>query len=276
MLMHHIIDDIGSTALLPALDANMAAFYTAYGRAPGGIVHDTTDVVWFYTGIPVPLFNGVLSAQLTVAGVTATIAQLNAAIAARGAPALWWIGPRTQPEQIGSLLVHHGLHVAGEVPGMALDLGALDSRLDLPPEVTIQPVHGADMQALWARTAALGSDFPPDAVEALAHLEATLNDPQYHAQQRRYLGFIRDTPIATSALVLASGVAGIYAVSTLPAARRKGIGRMMTMLALLEARQQGYRVGILQSSTMGYTLYKQIGFREMCRYQLYHQSHEAG
>ena len=87
---------------------------------------------------------------------------------------------------------------------------------------------------------------------------------------------MQDTPIATSALVLDAGVAGIYAVATLPEARRKGIGRMMSMRALLDARQQGYRVGVLQASAMGYPVYKQIGFREVCRYELYLQSHAAG
>ena len=272
--MHHIIDDTAAAALLPALEANMIAFYTAYGRAPGGTVHATSDVVWCYTGIPDPLFNGVFAVRSTVAGVTATIAQLTSTIAARGAPALWWIEPCAQPAQIGSLLEHHGLHVAGDVPGMAIDLSAIDSPPALPADMTIQAVHTADMQVLWARTAALGSGLASDAAEALVRVEATLSDPQYRAQQR-YLGFFQDRPIATAALVLDSGVAGIYAVATLPTARRKGIGRMMTLLALLEARQQGYRVGVLQASAMGYPLYKQMGFREVCRYQLYLQSPAA-
>jgi ribosomal protein S18 acetylase RimI-like enzyme len=266
--MRQIVDDTTSAGLLPALETNMAAFYAAYGHAPGCVVHAASDAVWFYSGIPDPLFNGVLSTRLTAAGVAETVAQLNTQIAARGAPALWWIGPRAQPEQIGALLEQHGLQLVGEVPGMAIDLGAIDSALDLPPELTIQAASGADMPALWARTAGLGSGLPADALEALEHLETTIDD----TSRRRYLGFVEGQPIATSALVLAAGVAGIYAVATLPAARRRGIGRLMTLLPLLEARRQGYRVGVLQASTMGYPLYEQIGFREVCRYQLYLQS----
>ena len=105
----------------------------------------------------------------------------------------------------------------------------------------------------------------------MERIEATLTDPQYKAQHR-YIGFLNGTPVATSALVLDSGVAGIYAVATIPEARRRGIGRIMTVIPLLEARQIGYRVGILQASSMGYSIYKKLGFSDVCMYREYLQS----
>jgi predicted acetyltransferase len=66
--------------------------------------------------------------------------------------------------------------------------------------------------------------------------------------------------------------AGIFAVATMPAARNQGIGGLMTVTALQEARQLGYRVGVLQASDMGYPVYKRIGFRDVCTYRLYLQS----
>ena len=115
------------------------------------------------------------------------------------------------------------------------------------------------MQALWAQVAATGTGFSDTATHQLEKLEATLTHTQYMAQ-KRYIGFLGEKPVATSALVLDSGVAGIYAVATIPEARRKGIGEFMTVVPLLEAEQMGYRVGILQASSMGYPIYKRIGF----------------
>jgi predicted acetyltransferase len=57
-----------------------------------------------------------------------------------------------------------------------------------------------------------------------------------------------------------SSVAGVYAVGTLPEARRQGIGSAITLRGLRDARERGYRVGVLQSSQMGYNLYRRFGF----------------
>jgi ribosomal protein S18 acetylase RimI-like enzyme len=266
-----MIKDTASDALLAAMESNMVAFWSSYGRAQGSTLHATSDVVWFYTGIQVAVFNGVLSARLTPNGLKATHDRLQAKINEQGAPALWWIGPGSKPDHIGALLEEYGLEPAGETPGMAIDLAEVDSKPGTIPNLTIEKVSDTEMQTLWGRICSAGMGVSEAAIDALARLEATLSDPQYKAQQR-YIGFLDGTPVATSALVLDSGVAGIYAVATIPEARRKGIGRIMTVMPLLEARQMGYRVGILQASGMGHPLYKKIGFEDVCKYRLYFQS----
>jgi GNAT superfamily N-acetyltransferase len=269
--MQEIIEDTSSNQLLIALESNMIAFWSAYGRANGATIQATSNVVWFYTGIQAPLFNGVLFTHLEPNGVKETIDGLQAKIDQQGAPALWWIGPQSMPAQLESLLQHHGLQPAGEVPGMAIDLVMVENKPETITDFAIQKVSNAAMQALWARTAAIGTGFTAVATDAMVRLEASLTDPLYTAQHR-YIGLLNGTPVATSALVLDSGVAGIYAVATIPQARGKGIGRLMTEMPLLQARQIGYRVGILQASSMGYSIYKKIGFKDVCRYRLYIQS----
>jgi len=266
-----LIDSLSSPDLLPASETNMAAFWSSYGRAPGCRLVSTPNLVWFYTGIPHPLFNGVVSIKAPMVEALSAYDSLKQLIASDHAPALWWIGSNSKPEDLSAALSDRGLQAAGEVPGMAIDLAALDSKPQAMANFSVAAIDTFAMQMQWARTAAIGTGLSDAAAEAMAHVEATLADPAYRAQ-RRFLGLLNGVPVATSALVLDAGVAGVYAVATLPDARGKGIGTYMTAVALGAARLQGYRVAILQSSSMGHSIYRKMGFRDVCTYRLLVQS----
>lgn len=84
-----------------------------------------------------------------------------------------------------------------------------------------------------------------------------------------YLARIVGKPVATSSMLFAGGVAGIYFVFTVPEARRQGIGAAVTWAALHDAKAKGYRIGILGSSPMGYSVYLGMGFEEYCKTAIY-------
>lgn len=249
----------------------MVAFWSPYGRAAGSRLHADASADWFYTGVPSPLFNGVLRADTDRSGAVALIDRLRAEIERGGAPALWWIGSRSRPAELGQMLEQNGLAPAGDVPAMAIDLESLPGAAETIDGFSIRKVENAAQRRLWAQIAATGTGFSAEATAALAALETRIADAQYEAQIR-YLGFLNEVPVATSALVLEHGVAGVYAVATLPDARRKGIGSAMTTVPLVDARALGYRVGILQSSSAGHSIYKKLGFKDIYHYALFLQS----
>lgn len=270
--MTEMIDGPWAPGLLPALEANLTAFWLPYGHAPGSRMTADASGAWFYTGVPHPLFNGVITAFLAPDAVAPLVETIDRLIHDNGAPAFWWAGPRTEPADLGRRLEALGLQPAGDGPGMAAELRHLPVAGAPIPGFTMELVDGTEAQALWARTAARGTGFSPAAADALVALERTLSDPGYRAQ-RRYIGFLDGEPVATSALVLEAGVAGIYAVATLPEVRKRGIGRLMTLVPLVEARDLGYRVGVLQASSMGRPVYETLGFSKVGTYRIYLQTH---
>ena len=69
--------------------------------------------------------------------------------------------------------------------------------------------------------------------------------------------------VATTLLYLADGLAGIYCVATLPDERAKGLAAHLTAEALRRAQRLGYRVGVLQSSPAGHSVYLRLGFEDL-------------
>ena len=266
------LDTVDPAVVLPAMDANMATFWSEYGRSQGCVLERAGDAVWFHSGIPHPFFNGVPRATFSSnEAVEQVVNGLAARIAATGAPAFWWVGPFSSPDGIGARLEASGIRRVGSVPAMAIDLTRLGAAEPLPAGLSIERVESAAQQSVWGRTAATGSDFTPSSVEALAALEGRLGGPDYRAQYR-YIGFLDGRPVASSAMVLDAGVAGIYAVATLPDVRQRGIGMAMSVRPLYDARDAGYRVAVLQASPAGFPIYRKIGFVEVAMYGLHLQA----
>lgn len=270
-----VVEGISPDALLGAMDENLWAFWRDYGRVPGSELHEEPDFRWFASGVPLAVFNGVPRTRMDEDCVDAALLRMQAVADRRGVPVMWWVGPNSRPIDLAARLERHGLALARTMVGMAADLDALDPQAVDVPGLCVERVRGAEMQRLWARCLGEGSGFSEAAWRALAELEPHLSDGDY-ARKPRYVGFLYDRPVATSVLVPADGLAGIYAVSTAPDARGRGIGAAMTVAPLLEARAQGCRVGILQATAMGRSVYRRLGLRDVCEYRCYVQQPAPG
>ena len=82
------------------------------------------------------------------------------------------------------------------------------------------------------------------------------------ADQRFYLGAVEGVPAAVTLCLIASGVAGIYAVATLPAFRRRGLSRALLARAIADARLRRIETVALQTyaGSDAERLYRALGF----------------
>ena len=132
-----------------------------------------------------------------------------------GAPAFWWVGAHSTPTSIASQLAEAGINRVGTVPAMAIDLRHAGS-IEAPVEgLSIQRVDSASQQAVWGRVAAAGSGFAQVATEAPRRSRRAVGRLVVPCAASVF-GLLNGQPIAASAMVLAGGVAGIYAVATSP------------------------------------------------------------
>lgn len=266
--MSKIIQDSSSPALVSALETNMYEFYKAWGRTPQAELWEDSDLIQVVTDMPFALLNGIFRACLAPERVDAIIEATIARVASRRVPALWWTGPATQPADLGRHLGDHGFVHSGDVPGMAVDLLTLDRDHPRPADVTIERVEDREMLRTWAQVGWVGTGFPETSHDEFAELELSIGI-QPKRSRLRYLGFKNGKPVATSAMVLHAGVAGVFAVATLTEFRRQGMGAAVTLAPLLDALEMGYRVGTLQASEMGFPVYRRLGFQEICKFGTY-------
>jgi len=266
--MTGISHDLSAPALVTAIEANQFEAFRLFRHWSQAEVHDGPDMLWIITDIAHALFNSVLRAQLEPDNIDAAIKTTIARGRSRNVPILWWVGPATRPANLGEYLEAHGFTRGGGGPGMTVDLLALNEGLRAPPGVTVEQVADVATLKQWCHTSGLGFEWPDSVEDAWLNLYRSIGLGA-QSPMRHYLGRLKGEPVATSSLFLGTRVAGIYNVATLPEARRQGVGTATTLAPLREARALGYRVGILQSSEMGFSVYRKIGFREYCKISTY-------
>jgi ribosomal protein S18 acetylase RimI-like enzyme len=108
---------------------------------------------------------------------------------------------------------------------------------------------------------------PPDWLEHLRLIGA----PPGHLAAADPAGFrvlvarLDGASAATAMALDAGGDRGIYNVTTVERARRRGLGTALTLLLAHEARAGGCRTASLQSTEMAERMYAAIGFRDLGR-----------
>ena len=151
-----------------------------------------------------------------------------------------------------------GFSVVDTMPAMAIDIAGI-SPTQLPTGYEAARVTSGEEASAWINVLAEGYPLPfslarkfsPEVCEASSGVDASA---QWFAIRRE------GKVVATSMLYLAGGLAGVYCVATLPEERGRGLGAHVTAEALKAGQQAGYKVGVLQSSEAGHSVYLALGF----------------
>ncbi len=264
--LSRILTDFSHRLVVDAIEQNCIDFFMNFGRGPGCEVHEDRGVTWFATGMTDPLFNGVMTAQLAPEDVGPRVDDLLAEFRRRGLPLEWTVGSSTVPADLGRHLQAKGLTHVLVVPGMAMDLARLPDE-PLPRNLTIDRVESRGDLEAFLRVFATTFEIDEALLPRLADIRMGM--PPDRERSVALLGRLDGRAVASAELFASAGVAGLYSVGTLAAVRGKGLGRAMTIAALQEGRDRGYRGGVLQGTAMGVPVYQRLGFREYSRFEIY-------
>lgn len=267
--MNHIQTDVTDEALVTAIRLNMCDLFRHIGRTASPEPFENGKFARWHTRLPHPWFSGVLATGLPGDGDDAFIDETLQYFRSNGVGVFtWWMEPPLKPSDWEPVLSKHRFGFSEDTPGMAVDLHELDDSVRAIEGLEIRRVDDESSMRIWANVFTHGYGLPPD-WESLSFelwMQMGLDFPLGN-----YVGHLNGKPVSTSTVFYGGGAAGIYSVATLLEARGRGIGAALTLRPLLEAREAGYRIGVLQSSEMGFKVYKRLGFRHLCQIENFYR-----
>jgi len=213
--------------------------------------------LFVFPRIPVPQFNSVWplddSAAPELESALAEIVDL-------GLPGSVQVRLRATPA-VADEARRLGLTEEHPLPALAVqpdELKAAPAR-----DLAVGPVDDEDglLDAMATATAAF--ETPPDFFEPLYSADAAALEALTY-----YVGRVDGAAVSTAAGFTVDGTVGIFNVATAPEHRGRGYGAAVTAAAAREAFANGADLAWLQSSAMGLSVYRGIGFRDVESYVL--------
>jgi len=258
-----------------AIKANWEAYHYCLAQSPSVELSIGRYLTWLITDLPDHFMNLVVCNQLPSEGIDDLIKNTLGHFRSLNIKRLSWLTQAGVPfAELNDVLHAHGLNYRGSfATEMAIDLALLPDRSPAHPDLRIVPVDDEDALKQWIHIASVGFKISEE-FEQVWHdiFVDTISDVRF----KTYLALLNGKPVGTSQLFLSEGAAGIYNITCLPEARGQGIGSAVTLAPLLEARQMGYRMGILQASQKGYNVYRRLGFQDFGHLSLYLWENDRG
>lgn len=269
--MSKILKNPSNAEIKRAIEVNWYDFIKAWSKLDiKGVKYAENDEYFeFMTGVPYFRLNGVIDAQILPEIAEETVKKIISSFRENNLPFMWIIGPSSSPNNLREYLLKNKLISVVKPPGMALNLKDLPDEMKPVPDVEIIKVADAKALKTYINVGIIGLEWPKDITYGFLQQVAKrffLPDNRTHSA---YIAYYKGKPAAISRVFFGGGVAGIYRVTTLEEARRKGIGTAVSLVSLYEAKELGYEIATLIASDLGLNVYKKIGFKEYCRFEMF-------
>lgn len=238
----------------------------------GAQVWEDDGILCVYSGLPGAVFNSVLLTKpiRTEEELKLKFDYVDAMYRQRRARWSLWLTDYLVPGKIllrlKPMLDRYGATVVSRGSGMFAEQ-LLPTRKTLP-KLEIIPVGIPATRFDFCHVMSVAFRTP-----LATFLDVYHNAEYWSGAIRGFLAYSGNRAVATTCIMPAHGVLGVYGVSVLPDVQRKGIGERIVRYALDEVgRQNGLKSAVLQSSEIAESLYRRMGFRRITSVSIYNET----
>jgi len=253
--MNKILKKITSKTINFYIEQNLDDFYTKSSYHPNFISHLEDKISWVDTrNVDWP--KCIFRADFESLNAENEISNIKRLTQEGKAPNGWTVGPLTKPNNLGLILEKNGFLNSYQQAGMAVDLKDLKKQRISENNLAVEIVDNEESLNQWITivSSVFGIKIDSELIEFL-FLEP---------EAKFYIGTFEEKSVSALMLYLSSGVAGLHAVSSLQDYRNRGFSLTISKIALIDALKMGYKVGVLQASSLGERVYRKLGFKKYC------------
>jgi GNAT superfamily N-acetyltransferase len=242
------------------VEEHHARWILEHAGLPGREVHADGDAVW-ETSDGAAWANGGTRFRFRDDEVAERLTQITARFRELKRPAGFWVSELSTPADLAARLSRLGFRCRKHFPAMWCDLRRLPRA---------RAVAGLGLERVTDH-----GRFQREAHPYIGRISTPLRRSHLDAQRRlteqapervvSLLATMQGSAVGAAVLFLDGDCAGLWDVGVLESHRKRGIGTALTAHACALARDAGYHDCVLIASGMGYTVYRAVGFAEVCR-----------
>lgn len=236
--------------LIDSAAANHAAWFAANALAEGGGSRETNGVSWTSS----PTGFTIIFPRLAAENASETLDEIMTGQFGKGlrGGSCWALTP-TEPTDLGGRIAARGFEWGWQPHWMALDLNRVPVPFSMPDGLNIAVDDVADWDV---------DDLPYYERGKAAQMRAAICATP---RQAWHFGAWREGKIVGHCIMLLTdgplGVAGLYCVGVVPAARGLGVGKAISLAACQYAKALGANYSLVNSAAD--RLYESLGFQSL-------------